>query len=157
MVRNLDGEIYYWNSVAEKRYGWSHRQALGNVSHELLETVFPEPLDIINNELITRGLWKGELIHTKSDGTKVKVYSTWELYKDSEGRLCTVLEVNENFSPLDPHTSHLRSNSQSNKLKRFWDFLLERKLWWLTPMLVGALLFALIIAFTHNTPHIPSH
>lgn len=156
MVRNLNGEIYYWNSIAEKRYGWSHRQALGNVSHELLETVFPEPLDLINNELITRGLWKGELIHTRSDGTKVKVFSTWELYKDSEGRLCTVLEINENFSPLNPQTAYLKS-SDNNKLKLIREFLLKRKFWLITPILVGALLLSLLIAFTHSAPHISAH
>lgn len=157
MVRNLDGEIYYWNSSAEQRYGWTHRQALGNVSHNLLETVFPEPLDAINNELFKRGFWKGELIHTRSDGSKVKVLSTWELYRDSQGRLCTVLEVNENFLPLNPASAFVTQSSRPRGLRALWKFLQQRKAWWLTPiiLLLGMLLG--VVLFTHSVPHIPTH
>ena len=101
IVRNLDGEIYFWNSKAEQHYGWSHGQALGSVSHNLLDTVFPEPLDLINDKLIQRGVWQGELIHTKSNGEKTRVSSRWELYRDDQGQLYTVLEINEDCAPLN--------------------------------------------------------
>jgi len=139
MVRDLDGRIYFWNSTAEEQYGWSHRDAIGNVSHALLRTIFPEPLDVINNVLMNRGSWNGSLIHTRADGTQVKVSSKWELYRDEEGRLCTVLEVNDRFYPLEPGSAHL-SPTLADRFRSAKNFFLVRKQWVLTPMIViGAL------------------
>ena len=46
-VRNLDNVITYWNRGSEDLYGWQREEALGRVSHRLLRTVFPAPLDEI--------------------------------------------------------------------------------------------------------------
>ena len=43
-VRDMNDVITYWNRGAEELYGWKNGQAVGNVSHELLQTSFPEPL-----------------------------------------------------------------------------------------------------------------
>ena len=54
IVRNLDGRIGYWNLGAETLYGWSKDQAVGKVIHELLQTVFPAPLEGIERTLLQR-------------------------------------------------------------------------------------------------------
>lgn len=155
MVRDLSGRIYFWNSAAEQKYGWSHQQALGNVSHNLLNTIFPEPLDVINDELVTRGMWKGELIDTKSDGSRVKVSSRWELYRDAQGRLCTVLEVNDNFTTLEPTTAHF--DNKSSRIKQLLFLIWKRKIWWFAPMLIILATFFLLSLVTPTSPafHIP--
>lgn len=155
MIRDLEGRILYWNGPAEQSYGWSQRDALGNVSHALLHTVFPQPLDIINYELLNRGVWKGELIHTRADGARVKVQSTWELSRDAAGRLCTVLEVNQNFAFLEPSNAHLAS-SREGLLKRI--VLRIRDSWWLLiPVLLLGIGLGLILHITHSesVPLIP--
>ena len=75
IVRNQDGTIRYWSEGAQKMYGWDERMALGAVSHRLLKTVFPVPLEVIEAELLTNGYWEGELIHERQDGSKVRVMS----------------------------------------------------------------------------------
>lgn len=157
MVRDLSGRIFYWNSLAEKEYGWEQTIAIGNSSHSLLQTVFPKPLDIINTELLTRGIWKGELIHTKSDGSQVKVQSRWELFRDTEGRLCTVLEVNDNFAPLYRLESAkgfgVSVVRQLRGTGRLALALLRRKVgWWLCPLLLVIGAIKLIYLFTPHTP-----
>src|SRR5450432_1761413 len=54
-VRDMNDVITYWNRGAEERYGWSSEEALGRVSHELMQTSFPAPLPEINAELLQTG------------------------------------------------------------------------------------------------------
>jgi PAS domain-containing protein len=49
MVRNADGTIRYWSDGAQNLYGWEPKDALGTTSHQLLKTVFPAPLDVIDD------------------------------------------------------------------------------------------------------------
>lgn len=154
MVRDFQGRIFYWNSEAEEKYGWSHREAMGNVSHNLLHTVFPQPLEAINFQLLDTGFWKGQLIHSRADGTKVKVSSTWKLYRDNDGKLCTVLEINENFSLLDPRNSYLPPERLIASIGRY---LWRHRTWWLAPIVLVSGAVLLIWLFTPHTTHGPFH
>lgn len=99
MVRNLDGTIRYWSDGAKKLYGWESQDALGTTSHQLLRTIFPVSLEVIEEELRTKGHWKGRLIHERRDGSKVTVASEWDLQQNplSQDRSITVIEVNGRF------------------------------------------------------------
>ena len=96
MIRNLDGTIRYWSGGAQKLYGWEAQDALGVTSHRLLETVFPAPLEAIEEELRTNGFWEGQLIHKRRDGSKIRVASHWDIQENptSLDRSITVVEVN---------------------------------------------------------------
>jgi PAS domain S-box-containing protein len=97
-VRGMDDVITYWNRGAEELYGWPRAEAVGKVTHQLLQTTFRTPLDEINTELLRAGRWEGELIHTKRDGTRVTVSSRWSLHRDAEGRPATILESNNDIT-----------------------------------------------------------
>ncbi|TKB78338.1 MAG: PAS domain S-box protein [Nitrospira sp.] len=96
MVRNLDGTIRYWSDGAKKLYGWEPSDVLGTTSHQLLKTVFPVPLKMIEKELRTKGRWEGQLLHVRRDGSKVTVASRWDLERKpySQDRANTVIETN---------------------------------------------------------------
>ncbi|MGA9507164.1 MAG: PAS domain S-box protein [Candidatus Sulfotelmatobacter sp.] len=94
MVRDLRGRIVLWSKGTEKLYGYSPEEAVGRVSHELLQTQFPEPLELIENKLRRAGTWEGELMHRKRDGNHVVVASVWVLHRDSTGAPVRVLEAN---------------------------------------------------------------
>ena len=68
MTRTMDGIINFWNHSAEKLYGWRKEEAIGRVSHNLLQTQFPKPLEEIESELVRNGRWEGKLVHTTRDG-----------------------------------------------------------------------------------------
>jgi PAS domain S-box-containing protein len=93
-VRGMDDVITYWNRGAQDLYGWSSQEAVGKVTHQLMQTRFPAPLDEINAELFRTGRWTGELIHTKRDGTQITVSSRWSLQRDQEGSPAMILETN---------------------------------------------------------------
>src|SRR5215472_14130901 len=46
MVRDASDRITFWNKSATDMYGFSREEAIGRVSHDLLRTEFPEPLEL---------------------------------------------------------------------------------------------------------------
>jgi PAS domain S-box-containing protein len=97
-VRDINNVITFWNRGAEALYGWRREEAVGQVSHDLMQTVFPTPLEKIMGELNSAGRWEGELIHTRRDGTQVVVASRWALQLDDQGKTIAVLETNNDIT-----------------------------------------------------------
>ena len=97
-VRDMNDVITYWNRGAAERYGWSREEAMGKVSHQLMHTIFPAPLEEINAELLRTGHWEGELVHTRRDGTKVIVASRWSMPQGEQGRPLATLETNNDIT-----------------------------------------------------------
>ena len=63
-VRDMNDVITYWNRGAEDLYGWKKEEAIGQVSHQFTQTIFPAPLEEINEELLRTG--RKESSHTRS-------------------------------------------------------------------------------------------
>lgn len=111
-VRDTNDIITYWNRGAEELYGWTAEQAIGKRSHELLQTVFPAPLDDIKGELLLTGRWEGELGHTKADESKVVVASRWSLRRDDQERPAGVLETNNDITERKHREEEIRGLNQ---------------------------------------------
>jgi PAS domain S-box-containing protein len=92
MTRTLEGKIEFWNRRAEELYGWRQEEAVGKVSHDLLQTQFPKPLEEIDSELVRAGRWQGKLVHTTRDGQRVVVDSRWTFEASSQPG--AVVEIN---------------------------------------------------------------
>ena len=100
LIRTMEGRIDSWNHSAEKLYGWRQEEAIGKISHELLKTQFPQPLDEIETELVRVRRWEGELIHTTRDGGRVVVESRWMLAPPEQaGRIVEINRVRQKLVP----------------------------------------------------------
>lgn len=97
-VRDMNDIITYWNRGAEELYGWRREDAVGQVLHSLLRTVFPAPLEDIVDELLRTGCWEGELVHTHRDGTRLDMASRWHLRRDRQGQPISILETNNDIA-----------------------------------------------------------
>ena len=98
-VRDLaDARITYWNQGAVETYGIPRSAAVGTSSHDLLQTIFPDPLPLIMERLLASGRWSGQLIHVRPDGVPVRVDSRWAVLNDDEGRPVQVLEINRDVT-----------------------------------------------------------
>jgi len=98
MMRDLDGRIRFWNQGAQEMYGYAKQRAVGQISHSLLQTVFPIPLAEIEAEVKAQGRWEGELVHTTQSGQQIVVASRWVLQQDQNGRTFNVLETNNDIT-----------------------------------------------------------
>jgi PAS domain S-box-containing protein len=116
-VRDMHDVITFWNRGAEELYGWTSEDALGQVTHQLTRTIFPEPLDQINAKLLRTGRWEGELIHTKRDGTRLVVASRWSLQRDESGKPSAILETNNNVTERKEVEEALRQSRDELEVK----------------------------------------
>ncbi len=98
MARDLEGHIILWNTGMEKMYGWTKKEALGRISHELLRTEFPQSQEEIRQRLFKYNNWEGDLIHYRKDGQKLIVTSQWVLHTDAAGRAAAILEINNDIT-----------------------------------------------------------
>jgi PAS domain S-box-containing protein len=97
-VRDMNDVIIYWNRGAEELYEWKKAEAVGKTSHQLMQTIFPKPLEEITAELARTGRWEGELVHTKKDGTQAIVASRWSVQRDARDRPVATLETNNDIT-----------------------------------------------------------
>jgi two-component system sensor kinase FixL len=108
IVRDLDGTIRFWSAGAERLYGWSHADAIGQRSHDLLATRLPQPLDDIQAVLLADGVWRGEMEHRTRDGRTVVVASHWALRHSRDGRPSQVVEINHDIGFQQPEIAAVR-------------------------------------------------
>jgi PAS domain S-box-containing protein len=113
IVRDTQDRITYWNRGAQAIYGYTREEALGKVTHELLNTTHPEPLPAIKEKLLRDGRWQGEVVHSRRDGTRLTVFSRWALDHDTHGNPASMLETNNDI------TERKRTEEQQQALYRF--------------------------------------
>lgn len=95
---DLNNVITFWNHGAQAMYGWPKAEALGKDLATLVQTQFPKPLPEIDGELFREGLWEGELIETKRDGTHIVVSSRWAVEREIGSSPIEILKVNRDIS-----------------------------------------------------------
>ncbi|HTY75896.1 MAG TPA: PAS domain S-box protein, partial [Candidatus Nanoarchaeia archaeon] len=94
IVRKLDGMITFWSQGAEKLYGITKSEAIGQNINTLLKTEFPQPQNEILKNLKQDGKWSGEIVHISKDGNKVIEQSYWLARFDAKGKIFEMLESN---------------------------------------------------------------
>ncbi|MCE7984971.1 MAG: PAS domain S-box protein [Caldilinea sp. CFX5] len=97
MIWRPEGGIEFWNHGAETLYGYTAAEALGRMTHELLQTAHFRPWPEILAELQRNGLWEGEVIHTAKTGRRIIVSTRHQLITNADGdRL--ILETNRDIT-----------------------------------------------------------
>lgn len=99
LVRSFEtAEILYWSRGAETLYGWSSDEAMGQVSHRLLRTSFPQPREEVEEQVRRTGYWEGELGHSCRDWTRLVTDSRWAVEQDEGGAPTAILEINRDVT-----------------------------------------------------------
>lgn len=92
-VRDRGGVISFWNRCAEETYGWSADEAIGRVADELLQTVYSQPREAVENTLIDKGRWEGRLEQRTKSGAVLAIEARWAVQYDHLGEPRDVLET----------------------------------------------------------------
>ena len=98
MVRDPESRVIFWNQGAENTYGWTAEEAIGRVTHELLQTRFPVSREAVDVALQEQGEWEGELTHITRKGTAIVVTSRQSLRRDERGAAAAILEINRDVT-----------------------------------------------------------
>jgi PAS domain S-box-containing protein len=114
-VRDMNDVIRYWNRGAEELYGWTKEEAMGHVTHDLTQTIFPAPLEQIAAQVLREGRWEGELVHTKRDGSPVVVASRWSLQRNQHGDPIGILETNNDVTERKRAEADLRESERRHR------------------------------------------
>jgi PAS domain S-box-containing protein len=93
----LDDAIYYWNRGAERLYGWSAREAIGNKITQLTCRDSVQRRALVA-KLIEHGEWTGELAQFTKAGDEVIVDASWTLVRDDVGKPRSILAINTDIT-----------------------------------------------------------
>jgi PAS domain S-box-containing protein len=107
LVWQLNGPIEFWNTGAERLYGFAPEEAIGHSSHALLQTKFPIEFSEWIRQLQNEHYCSGELRHICKDGREVIVESRQQLLTDG-----TVIEVNRDVTERTQIKADLRESEQ---------------------------------------------
>ena len=97
IVRDLNHRIRYYNRSAERLYGWTAADVMGqSVRDRFFEdaAVFDAAMD----QLLRDGNWEGELSARGRDGARIFVESHWTLTRDGSGEPRAVLVIDTDIT-----------------------------------------------------------
>ena len=112
----LTSKVIFWNARAREVYGFTREEALGQMTHTLLQTKFPVPLEEHMAVLTTQGRWEGELTHTTKDGRHIVVLSRQALQRDETGNPVAIMEINLDVTEERRVEEHLRQAQKMEAL-----------------------------------------
>jgi len=92
LVRDLGGKILYWNQGAERVYGWTRDEAVGQSSGDLL-FLDPKKFREQNRIIIGTGEWNGPSQHVTKDRRVLTMDLSCTLIRDNDGNPKSVLKI----------------------------------------------------------------
>lgn len=98
MVKKPDDTITFWSLGAEKMYGYTKEEAIGQKSRVLLGTKFNCAYESIEDQLRKEGKWSGELSQETKSGRELSIQSYWLCKFDENREILEIFESNVNIT-----------------------------------------------------------
>lgn len=98
VVRDLSNQIIFWNQGAERLYGWTSDEVLGQNESTLLYRERPSQVDDILQTVFDQGEWQGELHKLNKAEETVIVATRLTLVRDESGQPQSILSVDTDIT-----------------------------------------------------------
>ena len=109
IIKNSDEIITFWSIGAEKLYGYSKEEALGQRIGDLLKAKYTRPMNQILVELQKENHWIEEVTHYSKENQKIVVQTNWLAILDENRRVTEILESNVDI------TAHKKAEEEALK------------------------------------------
>ena len=96
-VQDMESRILYWNQGAERVFGWTSAEVLGQRVADVFRTAAPEVRQAFSS-VLQQGEWTGELAKKHKDGRKLIVASRCTLVRSSDGTPHSILAINTDIT-----------------------------------------------------------
>ncbi len=98
IVHDFGWRASFWNKSAERIYGWSAEEILGqNLESHILDAD-TEALREARNAVLSEGEWVGELKQKTRAGALINVQSRWSLLRSPDGNPRSILVINTDMT-----------------------------------------------------------
>lgn len=97
IVRGMDYRIQFWNKGAERLYGWTEEEAIGQSIADLIY-LNKEDFVELNERLLATGECTKEVSHKRKDKSELFAEVRWTLVKDAKGKPLSVLCINTDIT-----------------------------------------------------------
>ena len=96
-MRDLAHRILFWNQGAERLYGWTRLQALGQSAQALLYDD-PAVFARATHTALEKGEWVGEITQHNRHGDTLDMEAHWTRIPGEDGQPPSILEINTDIS-----------------------------------------------------------
>ena len=108
---DLEGNVTYWNRVAQELYGWSKEEVMKGPSIKLIASEgWQEQGAEAVRELRAGGIWPGEILRPRKDGTALPVWATTSPVHDERGNLVGIVDVSIDMTKCKAMEEKLRAS-----------------------------------------------
>ena len=97
VVSDIDDRVLYWNKSAERLYGWTAAEAIGQTVAALLYDD-EAAAGHAYGQLLASGEWNGEVSRRRKLGSAVQVEARWTLVRDDLGTPQSVLMIDTDIT-----------------------------------------------------------
>ncbi len=97
LVRDLQHRALFWNKGAERAYGWTQQEILGQSLTELLHgdrAAFEQA----TASVLAQGTWSGEMLHNRRDGSTIDTEGRWTLLRGDDGEPESILAIHTDIT-----------------------------------------------------------
>jgi PAS domain S-box-containing protein len=111
----LDETITFWNAGAERLYGYTKEEALGQKINILLKAKNSKSFNGVITQLKQGKNWTGEITNYAKNNNKVIVQSYWSATLDAQGGIVEILESNVDITEHKKAEEALHESQQKFK------------------------------------------
>ncbi|MES2522029.1 MAG: PAS domain S-box protein [Gemmatimonadota bacterium] len=106
LLTDLDHRVLFWNRGAERLYGWSAGEAVGQLDTTLHQPESPSRAHA-HARMLANGRWEGTLEQRTRAGMTLTVESRWALTRDLTGRPKSILILSTDVTERKRSEAHL--------------------------------------------------